>query len=245
VSQRIWLLLPVFLFHFIAFFSRFLKFKTANYNFLVIVISIMLFIYAVIYAIRSQSVVKKYAKEILSFSLVMMLNFVLASGVELKMRTSLEASLSGREWSLFSLGILVYSVHGLIGNNLAPMINSWIKREFSNFGGFLRVIYFFILVWTATLVALHCLQLLLFGIFNIWYLVYSLSILIWMSTNILSVQLLNSKVLLLFGCVQLVGYLAFRLDLTVWKYILIHSLSSICAFLFALNRIYSAFKVKI
>ena len=242
ISQRLWLLLPVLIFHVYTILNHSFLIELPFLDIILLSTGILGLVYVVFIGWVNRDSIKKNARIILSFSLPMMLNLALTAGVELKMKTTLQASLSGREWSVFSLGLFAYAIHGLIGNNLAPMLNAWLKRNMNYFGR-LKLILGSLIVIIVLLFLVHSLQVLIISMFDIWYFLYSFSILLWLATNILSVQLLNSKIIMIFGIIQFLGYLVASTELNISYYILIHLIASSAALIFALNRLQKNLKL--
>ena len=109
ISQRLWLLLPVLIFHVYTILNHSFLIELPFLDIILLSTGILGLVYVVFIGWVNRDSIKKNARIILSFSLPMMLNLALTAGVELKMKTTLQASLSGREWSVFSLGSLLRS----------------------------------------------------------------------------------------------------------------------------------------
>lgn len=234
ISQRLWLLMPILLFHSFTLMIRLQLIQLAISRLLVLVISTLLLIYLLSIYIKNRKSINKHLKEILNFTVPMIFNLVLTGGVELEMKDTLQSTLKELEWSVFSLGLFVYALHGLLGNNLSPIVNSWIKRNINNVASLWLLLLKVMFGIALMLLFGHMVQIFFISMFNIWYLVYSVSILLWLASNLLSVQLLNSKIIVLFGIVQIVIYLIVRAEFSVAYYILTHFLASLVAFIFAL-----------
>lgn len=240
ISQRLWLLLPIIIFHFFAVLDRLYLNSTSFENSFFWTTSAVLLGCLIFLGWSHSDSIKVYTPKILAFSLPMMLNLILTAGLELKMKATLESRLPGHDWSVFSLGIFVYSVHGLLGNNLSPILNAWMKRNIGNLRRIRRKFVFFIIVILASLVVIHITQVLVFSRFNMWYLVYSVGILMWLLSNILSVQLLNSKIIIVFGLVQFIAYMSIKSEFSIGKYILIHFFASFISVIYGFYLFHKA-----
>lgn len=234
ISQRLWLLMPILVFHSFTVIIRLQLIQLTCMRSIVLGISTLFLIYLLSIYSKNRKSINKHSKEILIFTVPMIFNLLLTAGVELEMKDTLQSVLKELEWSVFSLGLFVYAFHGLLGNNLSPIANSWIKKNISNLGSLWRVLLKVMFGIALILLLGHIAQIFFISMFNIWYLVYSVSILLWLASNLLSVQLLNSKIIVLFGIVQIVIYLLFRAEFSVAYYILTHFLAALVAFIFAL-----------
>jgi len=243
ISQRLWLLMPILVFHSFTLIIRLQLIQLACTKSLVLGVSTISLIYLLFIYSKNRKSINKHSKEILIFTVPMMFNLLLTGGVELEMKDTLQSVLKELEWSVFSLGLFVYAFHGLLGNNLSPIVNSWIKRNISNFGSLWRVLLKFVFGIALMLILGHIAQIYFISMFNIWYLVYSLSILLWLVSNLLSVQLLNSKIIVFFGIVQIVIYLLVRTEFSVAYYILTHFLASLVAFVFAFYTLWKTNRI--
>jgi hypothetical protein len=234
ISQRIWLLMPIIVFHLYTVIIRFQLIQLSFSRTLIIVVSTIVLIYLLNFCYKNLNTLRKNYKDILRFTIPMMLNLLLTGGVELEMKDTLQSLLKETEWSVFSLGIFVYAFHGLLGNNLSPILNSWIKSNVATYRQLLRILLKLVLGVSLILFLGHTVQLYFISMFNICYLVYSISILLWLVTNVLSVQFLNSKIIILFGIVQAIIYVLVRAEFSIGHYILTHFAASLIAFVFAI-----------
>jgi hypothetical protein len=238
VSQRLWLLIPVLIFHIFMVVERLGIIQDYYINLLLLIIEVIIIAKFINLLIENRKILKKHLKQILSFCVGMMFNLVLTAGVELKMKTILEANLSKNEWSVFSLGLFIYSFHGLLGNNLSPMLNTGLRKYRYNYEE-ASLVRLFIIIFIGILIFLlgmHLFQHILFKIFNGWYFLYSVSILLWLIANILSVQYLNSKIIAIFGVIQLIGFIFVSKNMNIDYYFIIHFIASFVAFTLAISR---------